>query len=273
MSIHFSMNPILLTLGSVEVRWYGLMTALAMLTVVVWTYFAAKKAGIPSDVVYMSAMWAIPFGLVISHLVAVVDDLNHYTENPGDIVGFSGLTLYGGILGAALGIWIYTRIRGQPFWQLADVAAPGVILGQAVGRIGCAINGCCYGTPTALPWGFEYTNLDTVAASERLGIPTHPVVVYELLFDLAIFCMLLAVRRKMIAEGSLFLLYLATYSAGRFLFSYLRENTTYGGLREAQIIALVVLVVAVPLLVYRLHWKKLAVLPLNAQDKSKSSTY
>lgn len=264
MSIHVGMNPILVTLGSTEVRWYGLMVALAILTVVAWTYFAAKKAGIPSDVVYTSALWAIPFGLVVSHLVEVVDRLDYYTDNPGDIFGFSGLTIYGGILGGTLGIWIYTRIRGQSFGQLVDVAAPGIILGQAVGRIGCAINGCCYGTPTGLPWGFEYINPDSYGP---LGVSTHPVVVYELLFDLAIFGMLLVMRRKQLAEGSLFLLYLATYSAGRFLFSYLRENTTYGGLREAQIIALAVLVVTVPLLVSKVRQKKPEAVPLNVEDK------
>ena len=264
MSINVSMNPIMLTFGSVEVRWYGLMVALAILTVVIWTYFGARKAGIPSDVVYNSALWAIPFGLVISRLVEVVDRLDYYANEPGEIFGFSGLTIYGGILGATLGVWIYTRIRGQSFGQLADIAAPGIILGQAVGRVGCAINGCCYGTPTSLPWGFTYTNVNSYAP---LGISTHPAVVYELLFDLAVFGMLLAMRHRMKAEGSLFLLYLATYSAGRFLFSYLRENETYGGLREAQIIALVVLVVAVPLLVYKVRQIGLKAAPVSTEDR------
>lgn len=262
MSIHIGMNPILATIGSVEVRWYGVMVSLAILTVVVWTYFSAKKAGIPGDIIYTSALWAIPFGLVTSRLVEVVDRLDYYTNNPGEIFGFSGLTIYGGILGAMLGVWIYTRIKGQPFGQLADVAAPGIILGQAVGRIGCAINGCCYGTPTTLPWGFVYTNHNSYAP---LGVSTHPAVVYELLFDLAVFGMLLALRRRLKTEGSLFLLYLATYSAGRFLFSYLRENATYGGLREAQIIALAVLVIAVPLLIYKLRQGEPKAVPVSTE--------
>jgi phosphatidylglycerol---prolipoprotein diacylglyceryl transferase len=268
MSIHVGMNPILLTLGSTEVRWYGLMVALAILTVVGWAYFAAKKAGIPSDVIYTSALWAIPFGLIISHLVGVVDRLDYYTDNPGDIFNFSGLTIYGAILGATLGVWIATRIKHQPFGQLADLAAPGIILGQAVGRIGCAINGCCYGTPTDLPWGFIYTNQNSFGFNAyEPDVASHPTVVYELLFDLAVFIMLLAVRHRLKASGSLFLLYLVTYSAGRFLFSYLRENTTYGGLREAQIIALAVLVVTVPLLVYLLRRRQAEAVPLKIDDK------
>lgn len=266
MSIHIGMNPILATIGSVEVRWYGVMVSLAILTVVVWTYFSAKKAGIPGDVVYTSALWAIPFGLVISRLVEVVDRLNYYTDKPREILGFSGLTIYGGILGAMLGVWIYTRIKGQPFGQLADVAAPGIILGQAVGRIGCAINGCCYGTPTTLPWGFVYTNRNSYGINAYgPGVASHPTVVYELLFDLAVFGMLLVVRHRLKASGSLFLLYLATYSAGRFLFSYLRENATYGGLREAQIIALAVLVIAVPLLIYKLRQGEPKAVPVSTE--------
>ena len=178
MSIHVNMDPIIATFGSHEIRWYGIMVSLAIIMVVVWTYFGARKAGIPSDVVYNSAFWAIPLGLIISHLVEVVDRLDYYTDNPGEIFSFSGLTIYGAILGATLGVWISTRIKGQPFGQLADVAAPGIILAQAVGRIGCAINGCCYGTPTTLPWGFIYTNPNSYAP---LGVSTHPVVVYELL--------------------------------------------------------------------------------------------
>lgn len=262
MSIHIGMNPILVTIGSVEVRWYGVMVSLAILTVVVWTYFSAKKAGIPGDIVYTSALWAIPFGLVISRLVEVVDRLDFYSNNPGEVFSFSGLTIYGGVLGGVLGAWIYNRIRGQPFGRLADAAAPGVILGQAVGRIGCTINGCCYGTPTTLPWGFVYTNHNSYAP---LGVSTQPTVVYELLFDLAVFGVLLYLRRRLKVEGSLFLVYLATYSVGRFLFSYLRENATYGGLREAQIIALAVVVISVPLLISKLRQRQAEAVPVSSE--------
>ncbi len=261
MSINVDMSPILFTFGSTEVRWYGLMTALAILTVIIWTYFASKKAGIPSDVVFTGALWAIPFGLVVSHLVEVVDRLDYYTDNADKIFSFSGLTIFGAILGATLGVWISTRIKGQSFGQLADIAAPGVILGQAVGRVGCAINGCCYGTPTGLPWGFTYMNPDSFGP---LGISTHPVVVYELMFDLAIFGMLLWLRRKTLPIGSLFLIYLATYSVGRFLLSYLRENSTYFGLKEAQLIAILVFVITVPILIYQFRQNRSEPLPIKA---------
>jgi phosphatidylglycerol:prolipoprotein diacylglycerol transferase len=247
MSIKISINPILFSIGSADVRWYGLMMTLGIAITLVWTYISAKKAGISKEVVITSALWAIPFGLIISHVVYVLDG------NPGGFFKSEGFTIFGGVLGGLLGAWIYNRLRGQPFGRLADAAAPGIMLGLAVGRIGCLINGCCYGTKTTLPWGIIYTQKSSYATT---GVAVHPTQVYEMLFDLAVFGMLLGLRRKLKAEGSLILLCLATYSAGRFLLSFIRDNTTYGGLREAQIISLLLLIITVPLLVYRMRGEK-----------------
>jgi phosphatidylglycerol:prolipoprotein diacylglycerol transferase len=253
MSIKITIDPILVSIGPADVRWYGLMFTLGMAVIVVWTLIGAKKAGISKDIIYTSALWAIAFGLIISHLVYVLDDLDYFVDHPGDIFSLEGYTIYGGMLGGLLGIWIYNRLRGQPFGRLADALAPGMMLGLAVGRIGCTINGCCYGTKTTLPWGIIYTQKDSYATT---GVEVHPTQIYELLFVLAIFVMLLVVRRKLKAEGSLILLCLATYSAGRFLLSFIRDNATYGGLREAQIISLLVLLITVPLLIYRIRGGK-----------------
>jgi len=250
MSIKVSIDPVLVSIGPADIRWYGLMFTLGIVVVVLWTLAGAKKAGISKDIIYTSALWAIPFGLIISHLVYVLDDLDHFVDHPSDIFNLEGFTIYGGMLGGLLGIWIYNRLRGQPFGRLADAMAPGVMLGLAVGRIGCTINGCCYGTKTTLPWGIIYTDKDSYAPT---GVAVHPTQVYELLFCLAVFGILLGLRRKLKVEGSLILLCLIIYSAGRFLLSFIRENTTYGGLREAQIISLLVLLITVPLFIYNIR--------------------
>lgn len=253
MSIKVNIDPILVSIGPADVRWYGLMFTLGIITVLVWTLAGAKKTGISREIIYTSALWAIPFGLIISHLVYVLDDLGYFVDHPSKIFSLEGYTIYGGMLGGLLGIWIYNRLRGQPFGRLADAMAPGIMLGLAVGRIGCLINGCCYGIKTTLPWGIIYTNKDSYATT---GVAVHPTQVYELLFCLAVFGMLLVLRRKLKAEGSLILLCLATYSAGRFLLSFLRDNTTYGGLREAQIISLLLLFITVPLFIYLMRGGK-----------------
>jgi len=264
MSININIDPIIFSIGSVDVRWYGLMFALGIMITLVWVILSADKVGISREVIYTSALWAIPFGLVISHLAYVLDDLDRFTNHPGDIFSLEGYTIYGGMLGGLLGAWIYNRIRGQSFGRLADTAAPGIMLGLAVGRIGCTINGCCYGTKTSLPWGIIYTQKDSYAVT---GVAVHPTQVYEMLFVLAVFGMLLLVRKKFKVEGSLMLLMLAVYSAGRFLLSFIRDNVTYGGLREAQIFALIVLAVTVPLLIYQMRGGKPQVAEaMNAEE-------
>ena len=262
MSIKLNIDPILVSIGPADMRWYGLMFTLGIVIVVIWTLVGAKKAGISREVVYTSALWAIPFGLVISHLAYVLDNLDRFVDHPGDIFSLEGYTIYGGVLGGLLGAWIYNRMRGQPFGRLADAAAPGIMLGLAVGRVGCTINGCCYGTKTTLPWGIIYTQKDSYAPT---GVAVHPTQVYEMLFVLAIFGVLLLLRRKLKAEGSLILLCLVIYSAGRFLLSFLRENATYGGLREAQIISLLVLLITIPLFIYRMRGGKGQTTPVIAE--------
>ena len=97
-------------------------------------------------------MVGIPSGVIFARLLHVIDRWDYYGQNPGQIIGASGLTAYGGVLGAALAVWIYMKVSKQEFGYFADMLAPGIILAQAIGRIGCTLNGCCYGTAASLPW-------------------------------------------------------------------------------------------------------------------------
>ena len=145
---------------------------------------------------------------------------------------------------------IVARIRAFPLAPYADLAALGLILAQAIERIGDIINGEHISKVTSLPWGVSYTHLNSPA----FGLPpTHPAVAYELLMDLIIFGVLLKLRRRIRPDGSLFLLYLTLYSTGRFFLSFLRldSNTVFLSLNQPQWIGLLVLVVAIPLLVFR----------------------
>jgi phosphatidylglycerol:prolipoprotein diacylglycerol transferase len=180
----------------------------------------------------------------------VVDDLvqkgsqSIYYQNPGGIIGGSGLTAWGGVLGAALGIWIYSKFARFSFGAFADLLAPGIILGQAVGRVGCLINGCCYGAVTHSWASFTYSNPDSFAP---LGFPTQPVVGYEIVFNLIVFAVLLILRRRFKPDGSLFLIYLSLYSIWRLGSDFLRAGSPFLlGLHQAQFIAIILLVISVP---------------------------
>jgi len=255
--IIISINPVALTIGSVEIRWYGILVALAVLTVVLWVLREVRKgANLSYDTVFTAALVGIPSGIIISKLLHVVDLWGYYIQNPGQIIGGAGLTAWGAILGAALGIWIYSRFTKFQFGYFADVTAPGIILAQAVGRVGCTINGCCYGVPTSLPWGVVYTHPDSLAP---LGIAIHPTQPYELIYNLIVFGILLTLRGRLKPDGSLFLIYLSLYSLWRLGLDFLREGTPFlFGLHQAQVIAIVVLAIAIPILVTRTRWVKAA---------------
>ncbi len=255
--ITISINPIAFSIGSFSVRWYGIMVALAVLVVVLWLFWEIKKgAKVSYDTLVTAALVGIPSGIIFSRLLHVIDLWDYYRAHPGQIVGFSGLTIYGAILGAVLGIWIYSRFSHFRFGYVMDLVAPGVLLAQAIGRVGCTINGCCYGAeaPSWLPWSVVYTNPQSYAP---LGVAVHPTQVYEIVFLLIAFGVLFPLRKRFKPDGSLFLIYLGTYSAWRVGVGFLRDGTSFlFGLHQAQVIGIIVLLIVVPILIWRTRWVK-----------------
>jgi phosphatidylglycerol:prolipoprotein diacylglycerol transferase len=256
--ITVNINPVAFNIGSFAIGWYGIMVALAVITLVTWALVSVKKgSGLTYNTVINAAIVGIPSGVIFSRLLHVIDQWDFYIENPGKIIGGSGLTIWGAVLGAALGIWIYSRFSKTSFGHLADVIAPGIILAQAIGRVGCTILGDDYGLPTSLPWGFVYTHPDS-PANQAIGLTaTQPVVVYEIIFDLIVMGILLMLRKRLKPDGSLFLVYLAFYSVWRIGSDFLREGTDFlFGLHQAQIIGIIVLIIAVVLMAWRTRWVK-----------------
>ena len=228
------------------------MVALAILVLVLWMVRQVKRgANLSYDTIFTAALVGIPSGVVISRLLHVVDRWDYYSQNPGQIIGASGLTIYGAVLGAALAIWIYSKVSKFQFGYFGDLIAPGAILAQAIGRVGCTINGCCYGTaaPHWLPWSVVYTHPDSFAP---LGIPVHPTQPYEIIFCLIVFGVLLKLRDRLKPDGSLFLVYLGLYSLWRVGIGFLRVGTPFlFGLHQAQVIGIIVLVIIIPILALR----------------------
>lgn len=253
--ITISINPIAFTIGDISVRWYGIMVALAVVELIVWVMWRIRRgADISYDSVITVALIAIPSGIIISRLLNIIDLWGFYMANPGLILGFSGLTIWGAILGATLGIWIYSRFTDFRFGYFMDVITPGVLLAQVIGRVGCTINGCCYGNECSLPFAVIYTNPNSYAP---VGVAVHPTQLYEIAFLLIVFGVLFWLRKRFRPEGSLFLIYLGLYSIWRLGIGFLREGTNFlFGLQQAQVIGIVVLLIVIPILVMRTHWVK-----------------
>ena len=260
--IEISIDPVAFTIGSIEFRWYGIMIALGVLALVLWTIREVRKgANLSYNTVLTAAIVGIPSGIVFSRLLHVIDRWGYYSQNPGQIIGGEGLTIYGAILGAALALWIYSKFGNFSFGYAADLIAPGIILAQAIGRVGCTINSCCYGTATSLPWAVAYTHPDSVAyaASQALppGMGLHPTQVYEIIFLMILFGVVLKLKGRLKPDGSLFLVYLGGYSLWRFGIGFIREGTPFlFSLHQAQVIALIILAIIILLLIYRKQWLK-----------------
>jgi len=253
--ITIGINPIAFTIGAISVRWYGVMVALAVVVLILWMVWQIRRgADISYDSLLTVALIAIPSGIIISRLLHIIDLWGFYMANPGLLWGFGGLTIWGAILGATLGIWIYSRFTDFKFGYFMDLVTPGVLLAQVIGRVGCTINGCCYGKASSLPWAVIYTHPDSYAP---LGIAVHPTQIYEIIFLLIVFGVLFWLRRRFQPEGSLFLIYLSLYSMWRLGLGFLRDGTDFlFGLHQAQVVGIVVLLIVIPILVIRTRWVK-----------------
>jgi phosphatidylglycerol:prolipoprotein diacylglycerol transferase len=253
--ITISISPIAFTIGEVSVRWYGIMVALAVVVLILWTLREVRRgAKLSYETIITAALVGIPSGIIISKLLHVIDMWDYYSQYPSQIIGASGLAIWGAVLGATLGVWIYSKFSNLRFGYLVDLVAPGIILAQAVGRVGCTINGCCYGLPTSLPWGIVYTNPESYAP---LGVAVHPTQIYEIVFCLIVFAVLLRLRGHFKPDGSLFLIYLSIYSLWRVGIDFLRDGTPFlFGLHQAQVISIIVLLITIPILVLRTRWVK-----------------
>ncbi len=248
-------SPIAFTIGPFSVAWYGIMVALAVVALVLWALREVRRGvGLTYEAVLNAALVGIPSGIVFARLLHILDHWQYYSQNPGEIIGAAGLAIYGAVLGAALGIWIYSRIAKISFAHFADVLAPGIILAQAIGRVGCTLNGCCYGLETDAFCAVIYTNPASLAP---LGIPVYPTQIFEIFYDLIAFAILVQLRDRFKPDGSLFLIYLSLYSVWRFGITFIREGTPFlFGLQEAQIISLIILAFAIPWLAVKARWVK-----------------
>jgi phosphatidylglycerol:prolipoprotein diacylglycerol transferase len=258
--MEINIDPVAFTIGSAAIRWYGLMIALGVLVLVIWAFWQVKKywPAFPQERILAVVIVGLPSAIIFARLIHVIDRWEYYSQNPGQIIGGEGLTIYGAILGAVLGTWIYSRIRPFNWGYGADLLSPGIILAQAIGRIGCVINGCCHGpeAPTSLPWGITYVN--PACAADILNLPVHPTQVYEIIFLTFLFVVVMLLKGRLKPDGSLFLIYLGGYSLWRFGIGFLRVNEPFlFGLHQAQVIGIIVLIIAVALLIYRrVHFVK-----------------
>jgi len=250
-----------------QITWHGFFTAVGTLVGIWLAVRWAVKAGYTEDDTFSVAMWGVVGAIIGARLFHVIDQWDLYSRDPLMILRINegGLAIYGTIVGGPIAGALYAWHRKLNVPRLADVAAPPLIMGMAIGRIGDIINGEHHGVGAdGFPLAFVYTNPATLG---ELNKPVHLAVGYEMLLDLAIFCVLVWMARGFIRDrrgrlrfnwqpryprdGMLFWTYLALYSFGRFFVQFYRVDTPFAlGLSQAQLLSVLTGMVAVWFLVY-----------------------
>lgn len=237
------MNPVAFTVFGWPVRWYGICLTLGIIAGVIIATRLAKEREIDEDHIWTMILWAIPMSVIGSRIYYVIFQWPHYAGNLGEIfaIWHGGLAIHGTIIAGALTVIICCKYYKLDFFKVADCFAPALILGQAIGRWGNFFNQEAHGTVTNLPWAINVH-----------GEMVHPTFLYESLWDLGIFIILMILFKKRRQEGNLILIYLMLYSVGRFFIEGLRtDSLMIGPLRQAQVISIVLFVGALLIYLYR----------------------
>jgi phosphatidylglycerol---prolipoprotein diacylglyceryl transferase len=256
------MHPELFRIGSFPVHTYGVFLALAFLSAIVVTVRLGSRDGLPKERLYDLCLWMLLASLVGSKVLMLFTE-PEYRGNPLALLSLdflrSGGVFYGGLIGAVVTGYLLMRRYKLPWWKTADACAPGIALGNVLGRLGCFSAGCCWGKPTTQPWGVRFTELAHEITGVPAGVPLHPTQLYESFSMLIVFFFLLWLHRQRRFSGQVILTYALLYSAIRFVIEFFRDDprgdilglTTLTGLSTSQMIGIIVGVSALILLIKR----------------------
>lgn len=259
------MFPELFRIGNFPVNTYGVLLAIGMLLALFVAARLAARDGLPRERIYDLGLWTLIGGLVGSKILMI------FTEENVQIFSLdflrSGGVYYGGFLGGFFALVFLVRWYKLPFWKVADAFAPGVALGQAIGRQGCFAAGCCWGKPTDSAFGVHFTE----HAHEFTGVPVyghdgadlylHPSQLYESVTMFVVFSILVLIHRRKRFDGQVLIAYGIIYAIVRFTIEFVRDDprgnlfglTGLTGLSTSQIISLIVAASAVGFMIRRLR--------------------
>jgi phosphatidylglycerol:prolipoprotein diacylglycerol transferase len=241
------MHRVLFSIGSVSIYSYGVMLAIAFIAATLVARYRYRQQYKNPDIVLDYVLAAVVGGIVGARLFYVVGHWSEYAKNPGQIfkINMDGLVFYGGLI-VGLGLTLLVAwLRKQKFWSTMDLAGICVPLGLGIGRIGCLLNGCCYGKTTTLPWGITYPVSSGIIGARQ------PTQIYELILDVALFGLLWWKKDSFQRDGTAFWLFVMGYGAIRFTMELMREHSTANAGLTFQLISLVFFVVAASVLLFR----------------------
>lgn len=240
------MHRVLFQIGGMTVYSYGVMLAVGFIVATLVARYRFSQQYKNPDIILDFVLAAVVGGIVGARLFYVIGNWSQFSGHLGKIftLNMSGLVFYGGLtLGLALvvAVGLWKKVR---FWIIMDLAGLCVPLALAFGRVGCFLNGCCYGKPTGLPWGITFPT--AVPA-----VPRHPTQLYELVLDLALFSLLWWKKDSFARDGTIFWLFALGYGAIRFTMEFFRAHNVAGAGFAFQMMSLALFIAAAVFLLLR----------------------
>lgn len=275
------MYPEIFRIGNFPINTYGVLLALAFLCALLVAARLGARDGLPRERVFDLGLWLLLAAIVGSKVLLLAVE-PEYRAEPSRLLSLdflrSGGVFYGGFLAAVLTAYFLVRRYKLPWWRTADAFAPGIALGQAIGRQGCFAAGCCWGKPTTLPWGVRFSELGHQVTGVPIDTHLHPTQLYESFAAFIFFALLIWLHRRKTFDGQVLLTYGVLYGTTRFIIEFFRGDprgdilglTSLTHLSTSQLISLFVGLTCLVVLVVR--WRRASHDSLPAGRKVADST-
>lgn len=248
------MNPVAFEVGNFEVRWYGILIACGVLVAMALTSYNCKRRDIDFDVILDGFLITFPVAIIGARAYYVIFEFNNYRDNLIDIFNIrqGGLAIHGGLIGAFIAVYIFTRIKKINMMKYLDVVAPSIILAQAIGRWGNFMNGEAHGGPVSYEFISKFPEFIQKGMNIN-GVYYHPTFLYESIWNSIVFIILLIIlyKKNYNEDGIVIASYLILYSLGRVFIEGLRtDSLMFGEIRVAQLISILGIIFGVGIITY-----------------------
>ncbi|MET1248318.1 prolipoprotein diacylglyceryl transferase [Sporolactobacillus sp. STCC-11] len=249
------LNRMAFEFGPLHIYWYGIIIAAGALLGLLLAMREGKRFDLPTDTFTDLLLYAAPIAVISARIYYVAFEWGYYSKHPGQIIAIwnGGIAIYGALIGAVLTAIVFCRLRHVSFWKVADICAPSIILGQAIGRWGNFMNQEAHGGPTTRA-ALEHLHLPDFIVNQMYIDGTYyiPTFLYESLWNIIGFILLLTIRRLVrLKRGELFMTYVTWYALGRFYIEGLRtDSLMLGPLRVSQWLSVVLVIVGISLIIY-----------------------
>ncbi|MDW0111032.1 prolipoprotein diacylglyceryl transferase [Sporosarcina aquimarina] len=255
MNTLLAIDPVAFSFGTFEVRWYGILIATGIVLAFLLVQKEMVKQNMHPDLLTDMLIWAVPISIISARIYYVIFSWDFYKDHPSEIIKIweGGIAIHGALIGAIITAVIFTKKRGVSFWKVADITAPGLLIGQIIGRWGNFMNQEAHGGPVSQAFLDNTIIPDWIMNQMTIeGITYHPTFLYESLWNLVGLAIILLLRRVNLKRGEIFFFYITWYSIGRFFIEGMRTDSLYGGgLRAAQVVSIIGVLIGLGLLIYR----------------------